>query len=98
MNYKYLLIIKTKGDQVEYFFSSSATENKFVSNGYNNSIRIQSIPNYKSDVKIKAVNKSGVESSNILILVLKKNPPLYQRVESIVAYIVLLLISVFAIL
>ena len=55
---------KNKRDQVEYFFSSSATENKFVSNGYNNSIRIQSIPNYKSDVKIKAVNKSGVESSN----------------------------------
>ena len=86
---------KNKRNQVEYFFSSSATENKFVSNGYNNSIRIQSIPNYRSDVKIKAVNKSGVESSNTINFSIKKNPPLYQRVESIVAYIVLLLISVF---
>ena len=86
---------KNKRDQVEYFFSSSATENQFVSNGYNNSIRIQSIPNYRSDVKIKAVNKSGVESSNTINFSIKKNPPLYQRVESIVAYIVLLLISVF---
>ena len=57
---------KTKRDQVEYFFSSSATGNKFVSNGYNNSIRIQSIPNYNSDVSIKAVNKSSLVSSNII--------------------------------
>ena len=33
---------KNKRDQVEYFFSSSDTDNKFVSNGYNNSVRIQS--------------------------------------------------------
>ena len=86
---------KNKRDQVEYFFSSSATDNKFVSNGYNNSVRIQSIPNYKSEVKIKAVNKSSLESSNVISFVIKKTPPLYQRVESIVAYIILLLVSIF---
>ncbi len=86
---------KNKRDQVEYFFSSSATGNKFVSNGYNNSIRIQSIPNYKSEVKIKAVNKSSLESSNAISFVINKTPPLYQRVESIVAYIIVLLITIF---
>jgi hypothetical protein len=85
---------KNKRDQVEYFFSSSATNNQFVSNGYNNSIRIQSIPNYNSDVRVKAVNKSSLESSNVISFVIKKTPPLYQRVESIIAYIILLLVSV----
>ena len=61
---------KNKRNQVEYFFSSSATENKFVSNGYNNSIRIQSIPNYRSDVKIKAVNKENIKRPPAAILVL----------------------------
>ena len=86
---------KNKRDQVEYFFSSSATGNEFVSNGYSNSIRIQSIPNYSSEVKIKAVNKSSLESSNVISFVIKKTPPLYQRVESIVAYIIVLLVSIF---
>ena len=86
---------KNKRDQVEYFFSSSATGNKFVSNGYNNSIRIQSIPNYKSEIRIKAVNKSSLESSNVISFVINKTPPLYQRVESIIAYIIVLLISIF---
>ena len=86
---------KNKRDQVEYFFSSSATGNKFVSNGYNNSIRIQSIPNYKSDVRIKSVNKSSLESSNVISFVIQKTPPLYQRIESIIAYIIILLVSVF---
>ena len=85
---------KNKRNQVEYFFSSSSTNNQFVSNGYNNSIRIQSIPNYKSEVRIKAINKSSLESSNVINFIIEKKPPLYQRVESIILYIIILLVSI----
>ena len=39
------------------------------------SIRLQSIPNYKSEIKIKSLNKSGIESSNILSFSHLKTPP-----------------------
>ena len=87
---------KYKRDQVEFVYSYNSDGNEFISNGYENVIRLQSIPNYKSEIKIKSLNKSGIESSNILSFVISKTPPWYQRTESIVAYIIILLISVFA--
>ena len=86
---------KFKRNQVEYFYSSNTTNGSFVSNGNNNVVRIQSIPNYKSEVKVKAVNKSGIESSNIISFNISKTPPWYQRTESVVAYVFILLISIF---
>ena len=86
---------KLKRDQVEYFYSSNTTNGSFVSNGNNNVIRIQSIPNYKSEVKIKAINKSGLESSNILSFTISKTPPWFQRTESLIAYVLILFISIF---
>ena len=56
---------KFRRDEVEYFFQVSSMGDQFISNGNSNIIRLQSIPNYNSEVKIKAINKSGVESSNI---------------------------------
>ena len=85
-----------KRDQVEFVYSYNSDGNEFISNGYENVIRLQSIPNYKSEIKIKSLNKSGIESSNILSFVFSKTPPWYQRTESIVSYIIILLISVFA--
>ena len=85
---------KFRRDEVEYFFQVSSMGDQFISNGNSNIIRLQSIPNYDSEVKIKAINKSGIESLNIFSFNITKTPPWYQRIESIVAYIVLLILFV----
>ena len=85
---------KFRRDEVEYFFKISSLGDEFISNGNNNIIRLQSIPNYDSEVKIKAINKSGIESTNIFSFTLIKNPPWYQRTETVVAYIVLFILFV----
>ena len=87
-----------KRDQVEYFYKISSQSDEFISNGENNLIRLQSIPNYNSEIYIKAVNKSGVETANVFSFVLTKNPPLYQRFESIVAYIIIFILGIYAFL
>ena len=86
---------KYKRNQVEYFYRLNSSEEKFISNGFNNIIRLQSLPNYESDIKIKSINKSGIESNNVIELKLFKAPPWYQRIETIVAYILFALIAVY---
>ena len=86
---------KFKRDQVEYFYSSYATNGEFVSNGFDNVIRIQSIPNYNSEIKIKAINKSGIQSDNSISFVISKTPPWYQRTETIISYFVLFFVGLY---
>lgn len=86
---------KFKRDQVEYVYSYNADTDDFISNGNENIIRLQSIPNYKSEIKIKSINKSGIESSNVLSVVISKTPPWYQRIETIVAYILFALVGIY---
>lgn len=86
---------KYKRNQVEYFYSLNSSEKGFISNGFNNIIRLQSLPNYESDLKIKSINKSGIESNNVIELKLFKSPPWYQRIETIVAYVLFALIGVY---
>tara|TARA_A100001011_G_scaffold400731_1_gene518057 strand:- start:195 stop:3548 length:3354 start_codon:yes stop_codon:yes gene_type:complete len=86
---------KVKRDQVEYFYSLNSNENEFSSIGQNNILRLQSLPNYNSEVIIKAVNKSGIESENIVRLNIFKLPPWYQRTESIIAYIILSILGIY---
>ncbi len=81
-------------DQVEFIYSYNTDTDDFISNGNESIIRLQSIPNYNSEIKIKSINKSGIESSNILSMVISKTPPWYQRTESFVAYIVLLILFI----
>ena len=59
---------KYKRNQVEYFYSLNGSKEGFISNGFNNIIRLQSLPNYESDLKIKSINKSGIESDNVIEL------------------------------
>tara|TARA_A100001011_G_C14314835_1_gene847450 strand:- start:74 stop:3421 length:3348 start_codon:yes stop_codon:yes gene_type:complete len=85
---------KFKRDQVKYFYQISGVTDGFISNGLDNILRLQSIPNYKSELQIKAVNKSGVDSSNVLTYTLSKTPPWYRRTETIILYIIFLLTSI----
>jgi len=86
---------KYKRDQVEYLYSLNSSKNEYISNGSNNILRLQSLPNYESEIKIKSINKSGVESSNIINLKLFRSPPWYQRIETIVAYILFAILGVY---
>ena len=86
---------KYKRNQVEYFYNLNASNEGFTSNGFNNILRIQSLPNYGSELKIKSINKSGVESNNVIALNLFKTPPWYQRIETIVAYILFAILGVY---
>jgi hypothetical protein len=86
---------KVKRDQVEYFYSLNSAESGFLSIGYNNILRLQYITNYNSDLFIKAVNKSGVESENLLKLNIYKSPPWYQRIETIIAYVLFSILGIY---
>ena len=86
---------KYKRNQVEYFYSLNGSKEGFISNGFNNIIRLQSLPNYESDLKIKSINKSGIESDNVIELKLFKSPPWYQRTETIAAYILFALVGIY---
>ena len=78
---------KYKRNQVEYLYSLNSSDEGFISNGFNNIIRLQSLPNYESDIKIKSINKSGIESNNVIELKIFKSPPWYQRIETIAFYL-----------
>jgi ligand-binding sensor domain-containing protein len=86
---------KIKRDQVEFLYSHNSQTDEFKSLRTNNVLRIQSIPNYNSVLKIKAINKSGFESDNIIRLDLFKLPPWYQRTETIIAYIIFSILGIY---
>lgn len=86
---------RIKRDQVEFLYSHNSQTDEFKSLGTNNILRIQSIPNYNSVLKIKAINKSDFESDNIIRLNIFKLPPWYQRTETIIVYIILSILGIY---
>ena len=82
-----------KPNQITYYLSSDIYQN-VLSNGYNNTISLKSIPLYSSEFKISATNSSGDESESIISLKINNVPPWWLRVESIVGYVILLIITV----
>ena len=82
-----------KPNQIKYYLSSDIYQD-VLSNGYNNMISLKSIPLYSSEFKISAINSSGDESENIISLKINNLPPWWLRIESIVGYVILLIITV----
>ena len=82
-----------KPNQITYYLSSGIYED-VLSNGYNNRISLKSIPLYSSEFKISAINSSGDKSENIISLKINNLPPWWLRVESIVGYVILLIVLV----
>ena len=82
-----------KPNQITYYLTSDIYED-VLSNGYNNKISLKSIPLYSSEFRISAVNSSGEQSENIISLKINNLPPWWLRVESIVGYVILLIVFV----
>ena len=82
-----------KPNQIAYYLSSDIYE-EILSNGYNNKISLKSIPLYSSEFRINAINSSGVKSTNSLSISVYNAPPWWLRVESIVGYVILLIVLV----
>ena len=82
-----------KPNQISYYLSSDIYEG-LLSNGYNNKISLKSIPLYSSEFKISAINSSGDKSENVITLKVNNSPPWWLRIESIVGYVILLIVFV----
>lgn len=85
-----------KVDQIKYFYSSDKfTEGKLMSNGFDNLLKLQSLPYYTSDFEIYAVNSSGKRSINSIKFSINNAPPLWIRFEAIAFYIISLILFVY---
>ena len=82
-----------KSDQVQYFLIRN-NANEIISNGYNNKLQLNALPYYTSNLDFYAINGSGEKSNNIVSLSVYNAPPWWLRIESIVGYIILLIISI----
>ena len=84
---------RIKSEQIKYYLSSNIYDD-ILFNGYSNKINLKSIPFYSSSFEMYAVNGSGEKSNNIVSLSVYNAPPWWLRIESIVGYIILLIISI----
>jgi len=84
-NYKY--------DQLQYFVKK-IDDNEIVENGYNNQIQLSGLPYYSSNLEFYAINGNGVKSNNSFRISVYNAPPWWLRVESIVGYVILLIVLI----
>jgi len=82
-----------KSNQVQYFVEKE-DGNELIKNGYNNQIQLSGLPYYTSSLTFYGVNGNGVKSSNSLSVSVYNAPPWWLRVESIVGYVILLIVLV----
>ena len=82
-----------KSDQLQYFVEKE-DNNEVIRNGYNNQIQLSGLPYYTSNLRFYAVNGNGVRSVNSLQISVYNAPPWWLRIESIVGYVILLIITV----
>ena len=84
---------KVKPEQIKYYLSSNIYKNVLF-NGFNNKINLKSIPFYSSNFDFYAINGSGDKSNNVVSISIYNAPPLWLRIESIVGYIIVLILSI----
>ena len=82
-----------KSNQVQYFVEKE-DGNELIKNGYNNQIQLSGLPYYTSSLTFYGVNGNGVKSTNSLSISVYNAPPWWLRVESIVGYVILLIVLV----
>ena len=82
-----------KSEQVQYFLTRN-NSNEIISNGYNNKVQLNALPYYKSSLDFYAINGSGDKSNNVVSISIYNAPPLWLRIESIVGYIIVLILSI----
>ena len=82
-----------KSGQLQYFVEKE-DNNEVIRNGYNNQIQLSGLPYYTSNLRFYAVNGNGVRSVNSLQISVYNAPPWWLRIESIVGYVILLIITV----
>ena len=82
-----------KSNQVQYFVEKE-DGNELIKNGYNNQIQLSGLPYYTSSLTFYGVNGNGVKSSNSLSISVYNSPPWWLRIESIVGYVILLIVFV----
>ena len=83
-----------KFNQVQYFISKTENEKDIIKNGYNNKIQLNALPYYTSELRFFAINGNGLRSANSIPIKIYNAPPWWIRVESIIAYIILLILSI----
>ena len=81
-----------KSDQIQYF--AERDNNEVIKNGYNNQIQLSTLPYYTSNLSFYAINGNGVKSENVVSFSIYNAPPWWLRIESIVSYIVFLIIFI----
>ena len=84
---------KVKPEQIKYYLSSNIYKDVLF-NGFNNKINLKSIPFYSSNFEIYAINGSGDKSNNVVSISIYNAPPLWLRIESIVGYVIVLILSI----
>ena len=82
-----------KSNQVQYFVEMEEGK-ELIKNGYNNQIQLSGLPYYTSNLNFYGVNGNGVKSTNSLSISVYNAPPWWLRVESIVGYVILLIVLV----
>jgi len=82
-----------KANQVQYFLTRN-DENEIISNGYNNEVQLNALPYYTSSLDFYAINGNGEKSNNVVSISIYNAPPWWLRIESIVGYIILLIVSI----
>ena len=84
-----------KVDQIKYFYSSEKFTAGVISNGFENTLKLQSLPYYTTDFEVYAENSLGEKSINTIKFRINNAPPIWIRTEAIVFYVVLFVIIVF---
>ena len=82
-----------KSEQVQYFLKRN-NKNEIITNGYNNEIQLNALPYYTSSLDFFAINGSGDKSNNLISISIFNAPPWWLRIESIVGYIIVLILSI----
>ena len=82
-----------KSNQVQYFVEKGDGK-EVIKNGYNNQIQLSGLPYYTSNLNFYGVNGNGVKSSNSLSISVYNAPPWWLRAESIIGYVLLLIVFV----
>lgn len=100
INYKTKTIVldvltnqRYKAQQIQYFIERDGST-EVIRNGFNNQIQLNALPFYTSNISIFGINGDGQKSSNDLHLVIYNSPPWWLRVESIISYLLLLIVGI----
>ena len=84
---------KQKAQQINYFIEKE-NNSALIKNGFNNQIQLNALPYYSSTISIYGINGNGIRSHNNIDLTIYNTPPWWLRIESILAYIIFMVVGV----